>query len=139
MIGIEGKFTPFRNCPKVEQIERWENVARVLREMPAHDREHHWNMETFGELTECGTVACAAGHCGLDPWFRARGWALDFEPCTCEACKADPNGNLYQRLPDPRDFFGTLGAEGIFYNSTRRSVEAVLFEVETYLQLLRGA
>ena len=61
-----------------ELIERWVNVERVLNSMPEHDRQHHWDMGMWGEKTDCGTVACAAGHCGMDPWFRERGFELTF-------------------------------------------------------------
>src|SRR6267378_1550966 len=61
-----------------EQIARWEQVLRVLRGLTKHERKKHFNMGFFGQKTSCGTVACAAGHCGLDPWFRRRGFKLDF-------------------------------------------------------------
>jgi hypothetical protein len=60
-----------------EKIERWENVLRVLKGLTPHQRAHHWDMESWGYNTHCGTVACAAGHCGLDPWFRRRGFKLN--------------------------------------------------------------
>lgn len=64
---------------KPEQIiERWENVIRVLRNLTPHQRKYHFDMTTFGRKTDCGTVACAAGHCSLDPWFRRRGFLANF-------------------------------------------------------------
>ena len=61
-----------------QSIARWENALRVLRSIP--DRKFYW-ME-WGqhegdhdpkEKNYCGTTACIAGWCSLDPWFRRRG------------------------------------------------------------------
>lgn len=63
----------------VEQIiERWENVLRVLTSMTRHERNRHFEMIDWGRKTSCGTIACAAGHCSLDPWFRRRGFSGEF-------------------------------------------------------------
>lgn len=102
-------------------IERWTNVERVLDAMPEHERTHHWNMATWGEKTTCGTVACAAGTCGLDPWFRDRGFKLDF----------DARGEA--EISNVESFFGIEGSKRIFFNSKQRSVETVLGEVREYL------
>ena len=105
-----------------ELIERWSNVARVLDTMPAHERKKHWDMGDWGRMTDCGTVACAAGHCGLDPWFRERGFKLEFEDVTSVG-----------DISDVPEFFGLEGSNRIFYNSTKRPVEKVLGEVREYL------
>jgi hypothetical protein len=112
--------------PARQQIERWQNVERVLHKMPEHERQKHWDMATWGEKTACGTVACAAGHCGLDPWFRRRGFKLDFK------------GGDYE-ISDVPEFFGFEGARRIFFNAKRRPVEAVLAEVREYVAELRQA
>lgn len=104
-------------------IERWSNAHRVLVAMPQHDREKHWDMATWGIETECGTVACAAGHCGLDTWFRRRGFKLDFK-----------DGE--SKISDVPGFFGLEGASRIFHNTKRRKVEVVIKEVETYISEL---
>jgi hypothetical protein len=103
-------------------IERWQNAERVLESMPQHERQHHWNMGFWGEKTSCGTIACAAGHCGLDPWFRRRGFKLDF-------AKRD-NAPTISDVPA---FFGFEGTQRIFLNQKRRSVETVLGEVRDYV------
>jgi hypothetical protein len=82
-------------------------------------------MSQWGKLTDCGTVACAAGTCGLDPWFRARGFTLDF----------DDNG--IADISDVPSFFGFEGSQRIFYNAQPRPVETVLGEVRDYLSELR--
>lgn len=107
-----------------ELIERWDNVERVLDKMPTHERERHWNMGTWGEVNECGTIACAAGHCGLDPWFRERGFALNFEDGAA-------------KITDVSTFFGLEGAGRIFLDPTERPVETVLAEVRAYSAELR--
>jgi hypothetical protein len=57
-------------------IERLEQAIRVMRSLTPHQRKKHLDMRHWGYETECGTVACAAGHCGMDPWFRRRGFKL---------------------------------------------------------------
>jgi hypothetical protein len=107
-----------------ELIERWTHVDRVLTAMPEHERQHHWNMGTWGEINDCGTIACAAGHCGLDPWFRERGFALNFKG----------GQSAISNVPD---FFGLEGSTRIFHNTTPRPVEAVTQEVHDYITELR--
>jgi hypothetical protein len=62
-----------------EKIARWEHVDKVLENLSPHERRKHFNLGDWGSKTECGTVACVAGHCGLDPEFRRQGFRLDFE------------------------------------------------------------
>lgn len=126
-------FIHFDDAPLAEQIERWEQCLRVLETMPAHEREHHFDMSDWGTKTECGTVACAAGHCGLDAWFRERGFQMDVVACDCGAknCYAAEISNV-------PGFFGVLGAESIFYNATERSVETVIKEVRAHLESLKA-
>lgn len=103
-----------------ELIERWQNVDRVLDAMPEHERQKHWDMGVWGEKTDCGTVACAAGQCGLDPWFRERGFKLDFKK------SGEPN------ISNVAEFFGLEGSTRIFLNSFPRPVETVIDEVRRY-------
>lgn len=116
---------------KAQQVERWENVVRVLKALTPHQREKHWDMSDWGKTTDCGTVACAAGHCGLDPWFRRRGFQLNFIKCNC----GEPN--CAERLDfDVEGFFGVEGSDQIFYGSG--SVDDVIARVETYIEELRS-
>lgn len=126
-------FVYFLQADRAEQIERWEQCARVLENMPEHEREKHWDMGTFGTQTDCGTVACAAGHCGLDRWFRLRGFQLNFEKCTC----GDPHCYV-QRMSQPQAFFGDVGTARIFLNANPRPVDAVLAEVREYIDELKA-
>lgn len=59
-----------------EKLIRWDNAERVLKNLPKHERQKHFDMNNWGVMTECGTVACAAGHCGMDPWFIKQGFKL---------------------------------------------------------------
>lgn len=110
-----------QKIPQADLIERWENVLRVLNALPEHDRQTHWDMGQWGRKTECGTVACAAGHCGLDHWFRERGFQMDF----------DRRGE--GEISEVRTFFGVEGSRRIFLDSSRRSVETVIDEVRSYI------
>src|SRR6266478_9843916 len=95
-----------------EKIARWEQVLRVLRGLTKHERKKHFNMSFFGEKTACGTVACAAGHCGLDPWFRRRGFRLDFDKIVTW------NGETVfsENVSSSEDFFGSVGSNNIFFD-----------------------
>lgn len=53
---------------------RLEQAKRVMSGLDEHTRRKHLNMNVFARETDCGTVACVAGFCGLDPWFIADGF-----------------------------------------------------------------
>lgn len=123
----------WEEIPQEARVERWENVLRVLRALPEHERQKHWDMSTWGEKTECGTVACAAGHCGLDPWFRERGFELNFRE------SRHVPGAWIESLDSEavEQFFGDDGTDDIFLNGDIRPVEDVISEVEDYLAELK--
>lgn len=123
----------FADISKEARIERWDNVLRVLEGLGPHERDEHWDMTTWGQKTACGTIACAAGHCGLDPWFRDQDFTMDFTPCSC----GEPDCTEVH-IKDVTAFFGRTGSEKIFHNSTERSVETVIEEVKAHLQELRS-
>jgi len=118
------------DCTKRERIARWENVLRVLRALTPHERKQHWDMGTWGHRTECGTVACAAGHCGIDPWFTKRGFQT-FEDKDDTSFKSGISN-------DVRTFFGLDGANEIFYDSNPRPVGKVIREVRAYIKQLQA-
>lgn len=109
-----------------ELIERWSNAGRVLQAMPAHEREHHWDMGKWGLKTDCGTIVCAAGACGLDAWFRDRGFKLTF-----------PRGSREGKISDVAGFFGLEGSAKIFFDGRARTVDTVLGEVRGYVSQLQ--
>jgi hypothetical protein len=112
---------------RAQLVERWENVERVLKALSPHERRKHWDMSEWGMKTDCGTVACAAGHCGLDPWFRRRGFGLSFF-----------STSEYGDIGDVDGFFGCLGTEIIFYDQRRRTVSTVIKEVRAHIKWLKN-
>lgn len=109
-------------------LQRWEQVLRVLKGMSRHTREKHFRMAFWGKQTPCGTVGCAAGHCGLDPWFRRRGFKLQLE--------LDPYSGRVESTSDfdsdVIDFFGWDGARRVFFR-TGSSHKSVVKYVEKYI------
>jgi hypothetical protein len=77
-------------------IERYEQVKRVLEGLDEHARKHHWDMSIWGTKTDCGTVACAAGHCSLDPWFQERGFRGEIRGTDGALCLWDEHFQRYQ-------------------------------------------
>lgn len=118
----------FPSVTTAEYIERWEQARRVLENLTPHEREKHWDMRKWCSLTDCGTAACAAGHCGLDPWFRERGFQLNFFR----------NRIRPYQISRTRGFFGVRGSRFIFWNLTPRSVEQVIKEIDGLLTELRN-
>jgi len=112
----------FETLPLRQRIERWENVLRVLKGLTPHQRRKHWSMRFYVKQTECGTIACAAGHCGLDPWFRRLRFKL-----TTDVGMGEVTLN----------FFGRRGSEEIFWDVRDRPVGEVIREVKAYLKELR--
>jgi hypothetical protein len=106
----------WNDCTQDQKIERWENVLRVLTAMTPHQRKKHFNMGTWAEQTDCGTVGCAAGLCSFDPWFTRRGFKSAFHPYVDDEGKYITvfrhrfSGTL------PEDFFGLDGYHSIFTN-----------------------
>jgi hypothetical protein len=97
----------WKDCTHEQKIERWENVLRVLRSMTPHQRKKHFNMSTWAEKTDCGTIGCAAGLCSFDPWFRRRGFKGVF---------IDHGSFRFANLVSPGDFFGAVGLQRVFVN-----------------------
>lgn len=111
-----------------EQIERFENAVRVMTKMKPHVRARHFDMGVWGKRTKCGTIACAAGHCALDGWFRKQGLTL----------KA-----LDKDLGSLR-FFGNDAHNSIFVSSAlidltgTKGHRAALKRMKTYLAYLKS-
>lgn len=126
-------------------IERWENVLRVLQGLSAHQRRKHWDMSNIAYATPCGTICCAVGYCGLDPWFRRRGLKTEIEPLPPEVGDDEIDGyglGMVQARHSSSDvdtFFGDEGTYTIFWNATRRPVGQVIREVRMHIKRLRAA
>lgn len=116
-----------KKTPNETMIARWENAARVLQSMSPHEKRRHFDMRTWGEKTDCGTVACAAGHCSLDPWFRRRGFTSAF----------NEEGGLDFTKLEPEEFFDGRGFGTIFLNTRQRSVSVVVKEIREHVRWLK--
>lgn len=125
---------PFYKCTQKQQIERWEQVWRVLNEMTPHERRSHWDMGTFGRYTECGTVACAAGRCSFDPWFQRRGFSGTVTEFYGWSLKDVVDSFETDAVAE---FFGLDGANRIFFNGSQRPVSKVMREVKSHIAQLR--
>lgn len=50
-------------------VERLKQLRRVVAAVP----RRRFDLNIIARKSGCGTVGCAFGHAGLDPWFRRRG------------------------------------------------------------------
>lgn len=91
---------------QVNYIERWEQALRVLENMTEHERLHHFDMSFWAKRTACGTVACLAGHCSFDPWFRERGFIGEIGDTL--------DSDIEFKGQQPAVFFGRRGYEAVF-------------------------
>lgn len=126
----------FIYCTLAQKRERWENALRVLRGLTRHQRREHFNMAWYAVATDCGTVACAAGHCGLDWWFRRHGFSIDRD-------SIPDSGYVYPRTLSGGsiaiacvNFFGIEGTTNIFFNNSRRPVGKVIREIRAHIKTL---
>lgn len=110
-------------------LERWEQALRVLKGLTPHERQKHFYMGTWGEETDCGTIACLAGHCSLDPWFRERGFIGEIR-------RADLT--LQFQKATPEYFFGQRGHNMIFMGPYEEYLEVVEAVEEHIAYLKRG-
>ena len=110
-----------------EKVERWEGVERVMKKLTPHQRKKHFDMGTWGEETGCGTVACVAGHCGLDPSFRRQGFRM----------RVVGYGSRWE-IYNPSEFFGMAGYDNIFTNRRVRTYENARAAISEYLEDLRA-
>jgi len=91
----------WKELSPAEKAERAEGIVRVLEELTPTQRKHAFDMNTWGErspsevrkLPGCGTTACAAGWCGLDPTFRKNGFRMKLSDHTFSVGPADYFGN----------------------------------------------
>jgi hypothetical protein len=150
-------YENFSVISRADQITRWEQAIRVLESLKPHERRKHFDMSVWGKKTPCGTIACAAGYCGLDRWFRKNGFRMDFKLRTRilrgETASNDNDRDLEgywgppikveyveTEISDVEKFFGSDGSDGsdgIFFNSKRRSVDKVIKQMKKYLAKLK--
>jgi hypothetical protein len=121
---------PFDELKPAKQIERYTEAIRTLKALPAHVKKEHWNMGDWGSDTECGTVACAAGHCGVDQWFIRRGLKLHVKV----GKRLEINDNFSR---DANDFFGNAGMDRVFTGRGDRPVAVVVEELKRHVEIMR--
>lgn len=114
---------------KATLIERWEQTLRVLENLSEHERRHHFDMGTWASKTKCGTVACIAGHCAMDPWFNGQGlrlakikWVGLFD------------SKEFRLEPCADDFWGE-DCDSIFLSSQICSVDEAIVAVRRVLEI----
>ena len=134
------KIVPWEKISVTEKVERWENALRVLKFLPPEVKKKHFDMASWGYTApECGTNACAAGYCGMHPWFIERGLELLPEKISKSAFKKGEMGigifKGYSVNSSPVGlFFGHKGANKIFYDGTDRSVTQVMKEIRNHIK-----
>jgi hypothetical protein len=47
-----------------------------MKGLSEHEKNKHFNMQTWSCETECGTTMCAAGFAASDRWFNIQGFTL---------------------------------------------------------------
>jgi hypothetical protein len=133
------KIIAWDDCTPAQQLERWENMLRVLVGLTPHERRKHFNMGTWAMKDDCGTVACAAGFCALDPWFRKRGLKIKMTKFSTVF-----TGRFQDtRTVFPVDFFGSPGYDAILVNPDFTEHKGatihrrVVTEVRKYIKTLK--
>lgn len=144
-------------CSLEEKVERWENVKRVVAAVGAdpHAREHHWSMRNWAQVTECGTVGCAAGHCSMDPWFKEQGFGSrqfgyamhilrgpDYDGPEDDDAVKTSDGNYWTSWGwgiQVDKFFGQEGVRQVFLDDRRVTTpEDVIAATDRYIASLKG-
>jgi len=132
-----------------QKIARWSHAVDVIKGLTKHEIEKHFVMATWGEKTDCGTVGCAAGHCGLDPKFRRQGFKMNFDKRHEKYYDEDGVARFYtyytvKLSTQVGSFFGHDAYHRVFVNRTllgikpgEKSHTAVVKAMETYLKVLK--
>lgn len=71
------KYVKWDDATPEEQILRASKLVETLEGLTLHEQRKHFNMSDWLWKSECGTIGCAAGQCGVRPWFRNRGFKID--------------------------------------------------------------
>ena len=108
-----------------QKVRRWEGVERVMKKLTPHQRKKHFDMGTWGEKTECGTVGCVGGHCGLDRNFMRQGFRMHL------------SGDDTTFSVEPDMFFGAPGFYRVFLK-TSASYKESRANISRYLKQLRA-
>lgn len=71
------KYVKWDDATPEERILRASKLVETLEGLTLHEQRKHFNMSDWLWKSECGTIGCAAGQCGVRPWFRSRGFKID--------------------------------------------------------------
>lgn len=118
--------------PQEAKVERLTQLIRVLRALSPHERKKHFDMGRWGGKTRCGTKACAAGHAGMDPWFRRQGFSM-----RVSGLRRRDDGYRFTKLA-PMEFFGPRVFSGVFTNSHIHAVRTAIAALNKQIQELQG-
>ena len=133
-------------------LERIQQIVRVLREVRDQGRLFDLGLWGTDDLENsdkdfpegsCGTVMCAIGWVGLDPWFRRRGFCTtsyapnNFEP------QFSRNGYKDTSWEAVREFFDMSGTSAHNLFSERDydegyTVDDVIHNVQEYIEYTYG-
>lgn len=127
---------PDEQVTQEQYIERWEQALRVLESMSEHERTQHFDMGDWGVKTDCGTVACLAGHCSLDPWFVERGFSAKFRKDRHYKTGEELVVLEFDQL-EPHKFFGDVGEDRVFLQTTA-SFEKTVTNVRKHIEYLKA-
>lgn len=115
-------------------IERTKKLLELDTILTDHEKTEHFDMRVWAQETECGTVACLAGHAAIQPWFKKRGFYLKYVGSARAPATGDASGAWACN-----QFFGS-GAYGDMFNyvSFNESWDDVMVRVRTRLALLKA-
>ena len=132
-----------------EKVERWSHAVDVIAGLSEHERTYHFNMAVWGDITDCGTIGCAAGFCGMDPEFKEQGLEMEIISYHCDKKHHEV---IWPKIR-PFEFFGSYAYDRIFVNpeftdpdhhenrqfgtSGRATHARVLKEMQEYLEELK--
>lgn len=125
------KFITWNDATDAEKVLRVEKAIETLASMTLHEQRNHFDMSDWVYKNDCGTIACAAGQCAIQPWFRRRGFVFSIRDAGFT--------NMY-----PNTFFGDELYDQVFVSqkftnlSGREAHKAVLKAIRLYLVKLKA-
>lgn len=123
---IDSRMKEWNELTIDEKIRRWEHVDLTLKNLSPHEKRKHFNLGEWGKKTECGTVACVAGHCGLDPYFRRQGFKLEFKFVSFHFGSKEGYWEMDNDIAnDAHAFFGNEGYHLVFLGEDVKGKQTV--------------
>ena len=139
--------------------ERMQQVVRVLHNVKekghlfslrywgSKDPEVIAELITAGDIPEgsCGSVSCAIGHVGLDPWFNRRGFRTEmYNVYDSEPVYRERQGYEYSSWNAVHEFFNVSAedADRLFidgyYEEGHNTIDDVIARVNEYISTTYG-